>query len=215
MTHSCVNCLPCANLRPPPIPVTVREISPEIASWWDANVQPEINKDLSRADTGWFWQYITSFNEHSVPLVQRPMGLAICLQIPDTTATLPYGRPIGLVQLLRKYAYVADTAFHCIHVQFLSTIPRQLLPAPYEARLTGQALVDIAIVQSLLHNYQGRVSSTVVKDLRRLTHWHTSSCGMHFCQEVSTPGTHWFAHDLGTARRAYDKLKSFRSECIK
>jgi hypothetical protein len=186
----------------------VLPLSEEIVSWWHRTIQPVVDATPGRADAGWCWPLFTAFNHWREPLTQRPQGFAVCAEhdaSPLPTQPMPF--PLALVQLVTRFPYVPGVEMGCVLLQYLSTVPRELLPRD-GLRLVGRAGVDTAIVRSIELGYGGRTVLTVGKrDAERLAQWYSQTCGM---REAPRPQARCFYYDENSARHAYSELQHLR-----
>lgn len=140
-------------------PITIHNLDSVIVRWWDANVQPEIDKlGTDRADRGWDWLKI--FRYTSVFVNQKPRGLAIGLEnVPARGLFLP----CALMQFVSVFPALDDPAYDSVFIWFLADAPpASILCAgmlqPNEVpRMLGTICLDTAVAVSQALGFSGRV----------------------------------------------------------
>ncbi len=193
--------------------VRVQELSKDIVDWWHKCVQPTIDQDTSRADAGWAWPFITAFNRWTEPPNLLPEGFALCVNCgtADMSFTSGAGYPVALIQTVSRIPFIEDRRQYSMLLQYLSTIPRQLLPSEAAARLVGVGALDISLVRTLQLGYSGRMMLRIgEKDRSRLARWCTHTCGMVAAEQGGQTVEGCFVHRPDTAMRAYSRLQHLR-----
>ena len=194
--------------------VHVRRLSKDIADWWHHNIQPMINQDSSRPDSGWSWPTITAWNHWADPLTAHPRGFALCLGCADGHISVNAGLPqvLALVQLVARIPFIEDRSEYSVLLHYLTTVPRVLLDQK-PIGLVGQAAVDISLVHALRLGYAGRMIAVIGrKDRHRLAIWYADKCGMI---SYGQPPGHRFIHRPSTAMAAYARLQQLRLQEVR
>lgn len=133
------------------------------ALWWHGHVQPEIDKDPERADSGWNWLlYVPFTTVLGATLMRQPAAYTIGVINEEEDHFVP----CALVQLFGRYPALDADNHKSGFVWFMSTAPVGALINIPEYRLTeetvpkrlGAIALDVAVTHSFNHHRAGRVA---------------------------------------------------------
>lgn len=181
-----------------------------MVDWWHQSVQPKLSIENERADSNWCWKLFTSFNQHN--WFGRPEGFAISLRAGrEWDQTRKQLLPIALLQMRGEVALPESPHTTCVYVEYMSTLPRDLLPTEKNVRLVGQSTLDIAIVRAFQNGSNGRTALGIGPRKRReLEEWYSRSCRMTRSRHPELYDKLVMLHTPRSAEIAYDTLNFLR-----
>lgn len=145
-------------------PLRVSPLRPAHILWWQANVQPVIDRDASRADRGWNWFLYAPFTfAAGTAIAHEPAGYTVGIVSPSDGRLFV---PCGLMLLVGRMRALDENRNRSTFVWFLSTAPEAALRNLDEIDLTrdtvpkrlGQITLDVALTHSFNTGRRGRVA---------------------------------------------------------
>lgn len=145
------------------VPLRVARMTAAHVWWWHSHVQPIIDQDPSRADSGWNWLLYVPFARVAGRVLSRePQGYTVGISDPETDRFIP----CALVQLLGRVPALDDHRRESAFVWFLSTAPDEALATIEDhpiaensiPRRLGSIALDVAVTQSLNERRHGRTA---------------------------------------------------------
>lgn len=129
--------------------------------WWQANVQPIIDRDETRVDNGWNWALYVPFTMVAgTMLVQQPNAYTVGLVDHEQDAFTP----VAMVLMAGRYPALDNHRKSSVFVWFLTTAPDEALLGLKEhpvaeddlPKRLGTIALDVAVTHSLNHRRKGR-----------------------------------------------------------
>lgn len=190
------------------------------ARWWDAEVQPIIDKIPNRADCGWqWWPKIWALAQLTRTVGQRPAGYAIGVPLRETNQFVP----CALLQLAESYPALDVAGTQSVFVWYVSVAPTMaILPHLGSANIPkrlGAIALDVSMCISQRHGYEGRIGLHASSGGgQQLADWYTEQGMLSLPPTTSLPGSRaiigndgrYYYHTPATARAAMTMLDALR-----
>ena len=136
--------------------IYIRIANSDIIDYWCAVIQPEINKDQTRADCNWNWKLFTTFHSRIGKLLnQKPkfFTIGVIKNISDFI-------PLSLIMVTEKYPYLINKQEQSSFIWYMSTAPKKI----YDTILQGDDVlklglhcIDVGITSSYNNFNFGRI----------------------------------------------------------
>jgi hypothetical protein len=105
------------------VPVRITKINSEHLNFWDSTVQPEVDKDLRRADRGWQWPKLVKRNATLVSAIgQKPLALAFGIERTQNDEFIP----VALLLVVTNYPALHVTNKKSVFIWYMSSAPRKI-----------------------------------------------------------------------------------------
>lgn len=171
------------------VPLRVAALTPEHVLWWQAEIQPVIDRDPTRADNGWNWLLVAPFTFLAgTAITHGPAGY--CVGIVDEESEDGFV-PCALLTLVGRMRALDDHRKRSAFVWFLTTAPEaalRRLESPPMGRddvpkRLGTIALDVAVTHSFNTGRRGLVALHAAPEGgERLLAWYRKQ-GMTALQE--------------------------------
>ena len=137
--------------------VTIRPGNRADATEWMAQVQPDADRDESRADRNWDWPARVGVN--NTLRAMRMTGEYFVLTAVSDLAQKSL--PIGIMTFFGRPSFIPNPQQDCLMIWHFAAAPRRFLTRHFgegrEPRRIGHALVDTVVTRAFQQGLEGRV----------------------------------------------------------
>jgi len=143
------------------VPLRVATLTPEHVLWWQAEIQPVIDRDPTRADAGWNWLLYAPFTFLAgTAITHAPAGYTVGIADGDDFV------PCALLTLVGRMRALSDKRKRSAFVWFLTTAPeaalrrleRPALGRDDVPKRLGSIALDTAVTHSFNTGRRGLVA---------------------------------------------------------
>lgn len=205
------------------VPLRVAKMGMVHAEWWDANIQPKIDRDSTRADAAWNWPLIFRATTAIAKFArQDPASYVVGIELPNNGFL-----PCAMIQLVQRYRDLRRPNLDAVFLWYLSDAPRsallesRLVSDDMTPRLLGTLSLDVALTVSFNGKMNGRVGLHAAKEGGdRLVNWYLGRNMERVSRTASISGFRrndgrYFVYDEGRALQASQELDMYRTRTAK